>query len=360
MPLGNYRDNKITLNGKIMHIGGFARPHDDVNAFIKLKNDHQVGAVISLSGDYSEAYKSAGLDPNYYAHGSAVEVYDWFSTPLELTEPIDPAVYDAVYEAVTAAQQAGKKIAIHCGAGDGRTGTALSSLKIRELLEKTYRENPENFDAPQKKTEKVHVHFGAEKTGKADDVAVTPLVKQAIESIRSNDNPGHHSVESPNDVRTLLNYEMHLRAQFALRNKISSNLSGSPAAKEGLKKLSSTHYKYQTKDNIMGRSHAMQATVEKFNNLKEKYSSIKGDHLKSQILNEFKEKIENTSNLDELNILKNTLMKSDEYKVLKTGQGITTRALGLETSSVRAFKEMISEQEKNLTQINSSMLRNSN
>ncbi len=219
MPLGNYRDVDITLNGEKMSIGGFQRPGDDVAVFEELKSAHQVGAVVSLSGDYSGALKAAGMDPTFYTCGTSVEVYDWFNTPFEQTERIKPEVYDAVYAAVERAQEGGKKIAIHCGAGDGRTGTALASLKLRELLEKEYAENNMDFDIPQEKTETAHAHFGAPKTGKACDVKVTPLVKQAIEEVRKFDNEGHTSVESPNDMATLVLYERHLRQQFALRDE---------------------------------------------------------------------------------------------------------------------------------------------
>ena len=39
--------------------------------------------------------------------------------------------------------------------------------------------------------------------------------------------------------------------------------------------------------------------------------------------------------------------KTDEYEVLKKGQGFLTRLLGLPTSSIVAFEEMIAEQEHN-------------
>lgn len=222
--IDNYREVPIKLNGQNIMVGGFSRYEMDSNegAMTRVKNKG-VEAVVSLAGNYKKQFENAGMDPKFYTSDTTA-VYDWFNTPYKEGNEIKPEVYDAVYEAVVAAQKEGKKIAIHCGAGDGRTGTALSSLKLRELLEEAYNKNPKDFNSEQNKSEEIHMHHGVNGS-LGGNVKVTPLVKQAIEEVRTKSvnadgSIGHHdSVESRNDVETLMLYEKHLRDQLVLQHK---------------------------------------------------------------------------------------------------------------------------------------------
>lgn len=218
MPLENYRELPLKLNGQDIRVGGFKRP-DGLDVFTSLKNTHNVEAVISLTGDYNAWVTEAGMSPASYTRGPKVEVYDWFNTPYAPDHRINPTVYDCIYEAVTAAQKAHKKIAIHCGAGDGRTGTALASLKLRELLEQAQQINPTEFNQQAKADQKIHMHYGV--VGQAGgNVQVTPLVKKAIEEVRRlSAHP--NSVESRNDVESLMLYEQHLRNQLTLEKGLA-------------------------------------------------------------------------------------------------------------------------------------------
>lgn len=96
-----------------------------------------------------------------------------------------------------------------------------------------------------------------------------------------------------------------------------------------------------------GRWHALEVDSNDFasagQNFKQQYQNQRGDYLKTNILNDFKEKIENTSSPTELDNLIKELERSTEYKVLAKAQGIVTRIFGGETSSIKAFKEMIVE-----------------
>lgn len=271
MSLGNYRELPLRINGQDILIGGFKRP-DDAEVFDTLKNTHYVEAIISLTGDYSELLTQANMDLAFYTHGSSVEVYDWFQTPFENTQRIPPEIYDEIYNAVEKAQKHGKKIAIHCGAGDGRTGTALASLKLRELLEEEYVNNPGNLNKKQDKSENIHMHHGVIDEG-GGDVAVTPLVKQAIEEVRSlsksTTEVGHHSsVESRNDVESLMLYEEHLRETLTLQKKTesaqqaqieaalqASGLSGAPQTTENFTPnlfTNTVNYLWNVAKNIIG------------------------------------------------------------------------------------------------------------
>lgn len=237
MPLGNYREIPMELNGATLSIGGFKRPNGE-DVFQTLREQHSVEAVISLSGDYTDFLTRGGMNPAYYTHGPTVEVKDYFGVPYEDTQRIEPIIYDNVYHAVSSAQALGLKIAIHCGAGDGRTGTALASLKLREILEEEYKKESSNFDDPVKmqKTESIHVHMGALSGPYVPcDVSVTSNVKLAIESVRKYDNPAdfegpHESVETLNDVESLQQYETHLRKEFALRKVHVQDIDAIPAA----------------------------------------------------------------------------------------------------------------------------------
>lgn len=227
MPLDNYREVPIEINGVQVEVGGFARPgigRQCLENYEELYDDHEIEAVISLADRYDDerehAY-AAGIQQNFFFAGPGYEVEDYFGEPFENTERIEAVIYDNIYDAVCEAQEAGFKIAIHCGAGAGRTGTALAALKLRELLERENLLNPiYNNEDEMRETERIHVHKGA--IGDADrgqNVFVTAIVKEAIEWVRAYDNAGHQSVETVNDAVTLLHYEWHLRNEIALENR---------------------------------------------------------------------------------------------------------------------------------------------
>jgi hypothetical protein len=89
---------------------------------------------------------------------------------------------------------------------------------LRELLEEAYNSNPIDFAAVQGKTHSIHMHHGVNGAGHGE-VTVTPFVKRAIEEVRNRS--GHHnSVESRNDVESLMLYEQHLRAQLVLKHTV--------------------------------------------------------------------------------------------------------------------------------------------
>lgn len=98
-----------------------------------------------------------------------------------------------------------------------------------------------------------------------------------------------------------------------------------------------------------GRRHAFEVDANDFKNLKEKYQDTKGDFLKTSILSDLKQQIENTSSKEELKSLEKQIKQSPEYKVLSTGQGLATKIFGLKTSSVDALEKMFTQQEKNIS-----------
>jgi len=108
-------------------------------------------------------------------------------------------------------------------------------------------------------------------------------------------------------------------------------------------------YKHSVTSADKGRQHAFEISTTNFKNIKKIYQGMKGDHLKTSILTEFKEQIQKTTTTEELASLKEQLKASNEFKILKAGQGLFTKATGIETSSVKAFEAMFKEQEAKLS-----------
>jgi hypothetical protein len=106
-------------------------------------------------------------------------------------------------------------------------------------------------------------------------------------------------------------------------------------------------YAYKTLNPLGGRFHFFTVSSEAFD-LNHKYSKSTGDYLKTQILEGFKIQIEKTASKEDLQQLKHKLMKTPEYQILKTGQGLFTKITGIKTSSVIAFETMCSDQERYL------------
>lgn len=100
----------------------------------------------------------------------------------------------------------------------------------------------------------------------------------------------------------------------------------------------------------IGRSHRYSASAEAMKTIKQEFQQLRGDHLKREILLDFKNQIEKISTIEDLQKFEteNIKSKSESYKVLATGQGLTTRVLHLETDSVKALKNMINEKKADI------------
>ncbi len=223
MPIHNYHEIELQLGGRKIIVGGFCKPENS-NECKDLKESHGIEAVINLRGDgssfderFAQKFHEGGFNLAFYTDDPSVQVYDWYDDFINPPKPNNPLIYDAIYHTVIKTNEAGKKIALFCGTGDGRTGAALACMKLRELLEKEHALNKENFNTEQARTQNIYVQAILPGNRKGGEVKVTPLVKQAIESVRSIDNPGHHSLELANDVESVLLYENHLRKELSQR-----------------------------------------------------------------------------------------------------------------------------------------------
>lgn len=76
--------------------------------------------------------------------------------------------------------------------------------------------------------------------------------------------------------------------------------------------------------------------------------NLQGDALKSKILNDFYQKIDNISDIKQLKTEIDDFVKSDEYKILAKGQGITTRLFSLKTTSIEAFEKICQDKRDEL------------
>ncbi len=206
----NYRLNRFHLFGRDIVLAGMARP--DSNTFVDKAMRYVVETegrtvLIGLKGEinFAEQTEPHGLQYIY------IPITDYVPAPVE--------AFDAFYDAVKANILAGKQVAVHCGAGDGRTGSAFASLKMRELMEKRAALDLRYLDQLGDTTTTVAVL--------GETVACTPLVKEAVERIRQEriapDDSGKDAVESAEDILGLVRYEQHLKVQ--IKNELMSKQS---------------------------------------------------------------------------------------------------------------------------------------
>lgn len=196
----NYRVNTFQLFGMNLRVAGMGEAKDrEVFRYLKVNESRTV--VIGLR-ETSDEHIATTIGLVY--HHIPIEDYD--------TKPVPPAIYDEIYDIVKRATAAGKQVVIHCRSGNGRTGVALASLKLRELLEEAAKNDALILDS--KPTSNVSVLLK-----QIVPCACTPFVKTAVEAIRnakttlpSDTKAGRYAVETENDVNTLIEYETHLQA----------------------------------------------------------------------------------------------------------------------------------------------------
>ncbi len=203
----NYRAHDFHILGEDISIGGMAGLHHNYNMNTALRYLKDTEKRVVLIGMH-EKFNFTAVANRHRIEYYHVPVGDLLNTPIH------PEIYDVIYGVVKKATTKGKRVTISCGAGDGRTGTALASLKLRELLEKTAKENPLILAESPGKTEMVKIPIGTEES-LPNIVPCTPFVKAAVEGVRNQrsapDDSGLNSVETSNDIATLIAYEVHLR-----------------------------------------------------------------------------------------------------------------------------------------------------
>ena len=173
--LKNYRQNQFYLLKTNVVIAGIAGPHNHDNidtVLMHLKEHEKISVIIGLheSEDFTKQAQDLKLE------------YHWL--PMKDFGVHEPGIFDHIYSIIEKAIETNKQVVI---------------------LEE-------------------HV---------SQDIPCTPLVKNAVEAIRTQkktqslgEKNGSESVETANDVTTLINYEIHLRASLnmVLKKKATNSL----------------------------------------------------------------------------------------------------------------------------------------
>ena len=180
-----YRETLFfTPTGKQVLVAGLAKlnyggqnPYE-VMAYLK---DHGIYTIFGLEASPEFLVIAKELELNYVD----VTIPDFTAPSL--------SIYDRVYDEILSQEKCGKKVAIHCHGGMGRTGTVLAAIKLREMsMHKAFFEpiGPRVECYPSK--------------------SCTQQVCDAVFAIRSI--PGsEHAIEDPVQIESLCNYEIILR-----------------------------------------------------------------------------------------------------------------------------------------------------
>lgn len=212
--LRQYR--RINVGG--VEVGGAARPTGN-----SLLGSATQTAVLENIGN--AGYQTIlSIDDSPETRNMAPEITD-----LGLNHILDPNLtvedfqtptyrqMEAIQERIQEEADEGRKVLIHCGAGGGRTGTVLASLVLRDLVQAERRNNRQFW---QDGDQSLPVALNYDIQGNRHDYSyfgVTPLVKQAIETIRKKDS-SEMSVETPQQVEELMKYQFFLTRDQAPPN----------------------------------------------------------------------------------------------------------------------------------------------
>ena len=135
------------------------------------------------------------------------------ATIPDFTAP-DINFYERVFELMIEVAKQEKKIAIHCRAGNGRTGTVLAALKLKEFS------MHENFSSGSPNKEASITLLCEQKP-----IACTSYVRDAILEIRKVAG-SEYAVEDRVQVESLCQYESYLRENLAKPKPEYNNLFG--------------------------------------------------------------------------------------------------------------------------------------
>ena len=136
-------------------IAGMAMPGPSVNDFEALK-EHKIDAIVSLT----ESSLNKILIEEFG--------FEYRHVPVEdLTAPSMEQI-DEFVEFATTMKESGKKIAVHCGAGIGRTGTMLACYLVHQgysakgAIKEVRKKRPGSIETPEQ--EQVIIRYAKKHT----------------------------------------------------------------------------------------------------------------------------------------------------------------------------------------------------
>ena len=190
-----YRETPILLpSGRSVMVAGLAKLDASLSVEETCKYLKDRGIQVIFGMHVLRAYREASQ--SHSISYVALDVPDFTAPGVQ--------IYDQIFEALMSQARAGKKIAIHCHGGLGRTGTVLAALKLREMsMKESFYEQGDELDCVVEPRS-----------------LCTKNVREAIEFIRSI--PGSkYAIEDESQVESLIEYESVLNLRHL--NSIESN-----------------------------------------------------------------------------------------------------------------------------------------
>jgi hypothetical protein len=204
--LKQYR--RVHVNG--LDVGGAARPAGSyllggAQQVVVLGNIRNAGygTILSIDDGQETRNIAQAIQNQGFNH-----ILDANLTVRDFTSPTYKQMAN-IHERIVNEADAGRNVLIHCGAGGGRTGTVLASLVLRDLVQAELRNNPRFWQVIDPN---LSVSLDYDANGNKRDfsyLGVTPLVKQAIDTIREKDST-EKSVETPEQLTELMKYQYFL------------------------------------------------------------------------------------------------------------------------------------------------------
>ncbi len=197
----NYRELPLFLiagiKGYPSLVGGMAHPYqpDPTMRWLEQRGMRHVISLHEFS-NHSRNARQAGLG---YTHH-----------PIKDFSFIPASTHEKIFEQVRLHMIQQRLVTIHCDAGDGRTGTILAGLKLRERFQHQFVSQPDALRQPIVRTKSRGEYYG---------VSCSTLVTQVIDEVRTagyeNTHNGTSSIENKKDIKSINEYETALRKKFS-------------------------------------------------------------------------------------------------------------------------------------------------
>lgn len=210
-----YREIEFCIDGKKIKIAGLSHPvrysrEMGVELVCKFLVDRKYTALLSLD----EKDKPPHDEEDYARYFNQLEIAWKAASPtsshlyMKYQDDSDATIemFIQFIENIKLLSTTHDKIAVHCGAGNGRTGTMLTALAIYLDLNEKYTLDSNFIYDLQKKDKRVS---GSMLTEKGDYVPCTDILFNAIKKVRSVVGGGE-SVEDKAQIVCLQKFEQYL------------------------------------------------------------------------------------------------------------------------------------------------------